>query len=180
MRPFVPLLLASSLAACEPIERDQSLDPQAGIRRLELVGASGSVHVTADPEADDVTVTAVLVGADARFVKAREGDVLRVVSQCPRHLFDMTCTVDYTVVLPPSVELSVDVIEGEVDVAYAQTPAAIEIRDREGDVVLTVPAGSYALAIEGDGEHAIEGVSVDAHAVPIQIAAARGVSVRGE
>lgn len=181
MRTIAMCAALACIAACEPSERDQALDPQAGVRRLEVSGISGAVHVTADPSVDDVTVTAALTGSEARFVETRDGDVIRVAGNCPRHLWDTTCIVDYTVVLPPRVELAIDTVEGTVDVLYEQAPRQVEIRSQEGDVSLVIPTGGYALAIEtGDGELRLDGVHADAAGGRIEITAGTGdVSVQG-
>lgn len=164
MRRHMPLLaLLVPLAACEWGTRDQQLTPRADVSRVEVFAVAGEVSVTADPEVDEVMVSAQLVG-DAYFVETREGSTLRVDTTCPRHLFERACRVDYTIVVPPGVELVVDTIEGRVDVYYGATPRSIEVRTHEGDVDLIVPAGPYVL--HADSNDGVTSVSPQLEADP--------------
>jgi hypothetical protein len=117
-----------------------------------------------DVEAEEVAATARLFGDGARFRETEEDGVLSLETNCPRHLFSIDCRVDYTIVLPPGVELAVTTVDGEVDVYYEGRPNALEVATQEGDVALEVPAGAYDLrAISATGDVDLTGVESAPH-----------------
>ncbi|HET8930364.1 MAG TPA: DUF4097 family beta strand repeat-containing protein [Acidimicrobiales bacterium] len=118
------------------------------VQRLDVQSASGDITVIA-ADVDTVTVTADIstsIGRTAHDEALVDG-TLELHSGCP--WFSSWCSVDYTVIVPPSVELDVHTGNGAVLVRASDAPVTahsgnghIELVDLSGPIRATAGNGS--------------------------------------
>ncbi len=120
--------------------------PAAGLTRLEVDGAAGSIRVEGSG-GDTVEVRAEISDGLRRTGESQtvDGDTLRLRSTCP--IFESTwCRVDYTISLPRDLELALDSDDGSIRVTGTTGPVTAHADN--GSMELTDLAGSMQVSTD--------------------------------
>jgi hypothetical protein len=139
-----PYQVVTLLAHEERLETETF--PAAGIARIEIDGASGSVDVVAE-DRDTIEVQAAISDGLRRTGESRRvvGDTLRLHSTCPNFGSDF-CWVDYQLRVPLDLELVVDTSNGSVRVNGSDAPLTIDADN--GSIRLANVSGPLQLSTD--------------------------------
>ena len=138
-----------------------------GLSVLNLKSINGVVEVFGDPEATDIRIDGTRrVGGETRRDAedhlekldvdiTRDGSRLWIETDQPRVTFGREYIVDYTITLPPDMEVFLEHVNGEVYVesldeylSVEHTNGAIELRDLRCDLIVDLVNGSVMSDLE--------------------------------
>jgi DUF4097 and DUF4098 domain-containing protein YvlB len=170
------LLIAASASAgifsdCDQKAPRSVATPSGGLTRIVIVGRAGSLRVEGRSGAGEVRASGTACAssgsllADVQLRATRSGSELRIEAEIPDNLFNEEAALDFTVIVPSNVAVSIhdgsgdldvlntgttEIIDGSGDLAVKGVNGNLSVRDGSGDMQLSDIAGDVRIT-DGSG-----------------------------
>jgi hypothetical protein len=137
--------------------------PLAGVTKIVIVGAAGTLKVEGQAGVGEVRATGSACASsdsllrDITLTATRTGSELRIEAETPDNLFMESATLDFSVVVPNNVPLRVEDGSGSLQITGT---AAVDVTDGSGELTVKNVNGNVMIH-DGSGSIDVADVSGD-------------------